>query len=838
MVEVTLAQITPLRIRLGGDIVPIGLGEFTTAAALMAAQAAASAGLAQEWAEGTEPGGPGTDSAKNHAIAAEAYAAVLTDSALGYVYSSPAEGVADPDVENGSYFDVIADGRHYRYLKSGGTATLAAEYQTVAESILNRVYLTLEQFGGAADYVSPSNRGTDNTVALNQALAAVNRYAPVNPRWPRVPRIDLRLGAYYFASPIDLKVAVHFHGQGGGHDDFNGGTRFVFGTGVKGVTINDSDTINGTTQSPTTSAKGTILEGVQIESEGGGTGWDTSQPLNYAGVAIAAATNTCGLWIRTACTVRDVLVKGFKGNQVQIVAVAGGTGGLRGNANGTLIDRLTVREDDAGTPGQGHGFFVCGNDVNACDFRDVQVRHAGLMGICEVGTLGNNWINPRVDDWARVARTGVAAKFFGCFYGGVNYVLIDIVPGKGAATTPGTNANVWYPYETAAAASALFPAWSNAADYVCMVPMLFQGQSNTSQVHNPYIETGVPGDGGGSTEDPGTGVTVYGGTAIFTRRTRHIKGTPGAFGSYAVVNATGFGSLYQTGPATTERTDYGTYTASRIGALPGEIWAGRTQRDGESDYAMRFTSSGELVMDRAGFQRIMRVSTPITDRRFGTGANIPLVVSFDNFALSDPSDSGNDRRMRMGAAAPTANAWARGDRVWNVNPGPGQPDYWECLTSGTPGTWIGCNVTPFQSGSASSALTGTTAETALATLTLPGGTLGPNGSMQLDALWSCNNSAGAKTLRARFGGLTGVIFGTSAGSTPVAGRATGFIQNRNNVASQIGSVNNAFVAGTAAHGTGTVNTALSQTIVITGQLATSSDTMTLESYSIRVSPGA
>lgn len=62
---------------------------------------------------------------------ADAFASILTDASLGYIYESVAEVIADPLVEVGSYADVIEGGRHYRVKKTGvGTAEIRAEYST------------------------------------------------------------------------------------------------------------------------------------------------------------------------------------------------------------------------------------------------------------------------------------------------------------------------------------------------------------------------------------------------------------------------------------------------------------------------------------------------------------------------------------------------------------------------------------------------------------------------------------------------------------------------------------------------------------------------------------
>lgn len=119
--------------------------------------------------------GPLIDSlATPYVEAARAYAAVLTDSALGYVYASAAEGLADADVEDGSHFDVIAGGRHYRYLKSGGVATLVAEYLTAGLGDAVRDHYVLASMfpslQAAIDAVSAAGGGT---VALTTGTTTV-----------------------------------------------------------------------------------------------------------------------------------------------------------------------------------------------------------------------------------------------------------------------------------------------------------------------------------------------------------------------------------------------------------------------------------------------------------------------------------------------------------------------------------------------------------------------------------------------------------------------------------------------------------------------------------------
>ncbi|CAN5209870.1 hypothetical protein BH10PSE7_BH10PSE7_03760 [soil metagenome] len=133
--------------------------------------------------------------------------------------------------------------------------------------------------------------------------------------------------------------------------------------------------------------------------------------------------------------------------------------------------------------------------------------------------------------------------------------------------------------------------------------------------------------------------------------------------------------------------------------------------------------------------------------------------------------------------------------------------------------------------------TGDTLETALATVTIPANAMGPNGIVQIWSLWTATNSAGAKTPRIRLGGTAGTVYAQPAAlTTSPALRIFTEIQNRNNAASQVGApaAVTGFGANAGALVTSSVNTAANADLVITGQLATSSDTITLEAYRIEI----
>lgn len=133
-------------------------------------------------------------------------------------------------------------------------------------------------------------------------------------------------------------------------------------------------------------------------------------------------------------------------------------------------------------------------------------------------------------------------------------------------------------------------------------------------------------------------------------------------------------------------------------------------------------------------------------------------------------------------------------------------------------------------------VTGTTSETSLAGITIPANAMGPNGILRITALFSYTNSANNKTLRYRFGnGLSGTIFAASVLTTTAATRLTQTIQNRNSASSQIGGLVNGSLGGTSSASiTGTIDTTASKTLTISGQLANTGETITLESYIVEL----
>jgi hypothetical protein len=134
--------------------------------------------------------------------------------------------------------------------------------------------------------------------------------------------------------------------------------------------------------------------------------------------------------------------------------------------------------------------------------------------------------------------------------------------------------------------------------------------------------------------------------------------------------------------------------------------------------------------------------------------------------------------------------------------------------------------------------TGDTSETALATVVVPGGTMGPNGILRVTSLWSFTNDADDKTLRLRFGaGLSGTQFLNIALPSLASFRDQRQIANRNAADSQVGMsslVLGGWGQSANAPVTAAIDTTQSRDLVLSGQLESGADTVTLEAYLVEV----
>lgn len=131
--------------------------------------------------------------------------------------------------------------------------------------------------------------------------------------------------------------------------------------------------------------------------------------------------------------------------------------------------------------------------------------------------------------------------------------------------------------------------------------------------------------------------------------------------------------------------------------------------------------------------------------------------------------------------------------------------------------------------------TGSTGAVVMATITIPGGLMSANGILEVLTSWQYTNSANSKTIAIRFSGTGGTAFFSRAETTTASHQVNLLIRNANSISSQIGmngGATGSFGTSTGAIATSSVNTGSDTTISISGNLALSSETISLYSYRV------
>ena len=154
---------------------------------------------------------------------------------------------------------------------------------------------------------------------------------------------------------------------------------------------------------------------------------------------------------------------------------------------------------------------------------------------------------------------------------------------------------------------------------------------------------------------------------------------------------------------------------------------------------------------------------------------------------------------------------------------------WRC--DGT--KWVRLNPIKVFSLSAPVVLTGSTSVVTLATITIPAGLLGANGKLKIYPLWSTTNNANVKTLRVVFGGSA--LTTMTSQSVP---NNSGLVIIRNINSESAQKTSSGLVAGIGASfgsiASTTIDTTAATTLVISGQLAVGTDTLTLQDLFVEV----
>jgi hypothetical protein len=128
-----------------------------------------------------------------------------------------------------------------------------------------------------------------------------------------------------------------------------------------------------------------------------------------------------------------------------------------------------------------------------------------------------------------------------------------------------------------------------------------------------------------------------------------------------------------------------------------------------------------------------------------------------------------------------------------------------------------------------------TTEYAFATLNVPAYTLGANGLIRIKGRVLCTNNANAKTLRVRFGGISGtVVFSAAMASASYVSFSCEIGNTNTNAQCTVGDYTKDATPVAANATTSALDTTSSQSVVISGQKATAGDTLILLNYCVDI----
>lgn len=129
--------------------------------------------------------------------------------------------------------------------------------------------------------------------------------------------------------------------------------------------------------------------------------------------------------------------------------------------------------------------------------------------------------------------------------------------------------------------------------------------------------------------------------------------------------------------------------------------------------------------------------------------------------------------------------------------------------------------------------TGSTAETTIATVTIPGGAMGPRGKLRITPLWVYTNNANNKTLRVKAGGsAVQVNVPTTTGTLQIVNVLHN--QNAENAQIQFANTTSTGTGTAGSQSTHSINTAADFDVTFTAQLADAADSVTLVGAVIEV----
>lgn len=285
--------------------------------------------------------------------------------------------------------------------------------------------VSIEQFGGKADFVSVPTGATDN---YGPALKAIAFTALT---FSSVAKLTYKIvfghGNYWFSQGFDHHTTFWFQGQNrpGGLEPW--GTIFTFPSTVTCMIINQNNTA-GEAGTGTSLGQGnaSVVEKITFSHF-----WATGSfgPLAHFDVSNPAPGQ--GIHARAVCTIMDCAFASIKGHAIYLHGQSGGGGAREGAPNEWKIFNTEVHSCG------GDGLRVADMDANAGTCIGFTTRTCGGCGIHDEAPFVNFYAN------IHIAGYGNWLVRYPAGTGGVYQLIGGAGTTVPSTTTPGTNDLIW-----------------------------------------------------------------------------------------------------------------------------------------------------------------------------------------------------------------------------------------------------------------------------------------------------------------------------------------------------------------------------------------------------------
>ncbi len=517
-------------------------------------------------------------------------------------------------------------------------------------------YINVKQAGAVGDNT------TDDGQAFIDALNFASLNADANTESTVGVVVPPSNTPYYLgANTLELKRAVHLVGQGSGQVGSKP-SKLRWDVNITGIIIHSTDTIGATTEALSgegnLAASGAKIEALWLESDGGTI------------ANITDSTKGHGIWLRSRAVLIDLVVKGFPGNGINIVASFGSTPDREGNANGWVVERARIQNCHL------NGIFVDGDNTNTGIAITVDASSNGRWGIHDSGFLGNTYIglHAATNGLATIGENGAGESSHVEFSGTLYAANAAASEADLVATTPGTDETVWFDLGSGSA-NTFVPAWlASQAEGTYFLG----GPYHTDNANGRNVFVGCYTESGQGPVQLVKPTTVYGG----------LMGNPrGSF--HGLIDTTLHGAL--------EMRNHAQHTPPRELTLRFNNAANKLinfKVEGDVSTGLNLLAWDEtekqfMIGEHAnsGSRRPIRITSDLTTRVYGRAS----AFSAGNVAFHQGiilgSSAGGARHMTNDTAAPTSGEHGQGEIVWNRSATAGGKIGFVCVSGGTPGNW-------------------------------------------------------------------------------------------------------------------------------------------------------